>query len=148
MNKKVKLKYLFKMSRTQKSKVIKCSLLFISLIFFGCCKVGYTVITISNLSGKDKYYKASAIIRNTNHTIGWNDLNELKVNKKSEVILNDIYSEELNEFGKEKRIIIIYFDLKKDKKGKDVKIVKDSIIKNYSMKELENNNWEITFSEN
>jgi hypothetical protein len=120
----------------------------IILFFYGCCKVGYTYITISNLSEKTKYYKAYAILKNNKQNIGWDELNELKATEKSEIIIQGFESRELKESGEEKRIVIIYFDTKKNKKGKEFVSEKDSIIKSFSMNELENKNWKITFSEN
>jgi hypothetical protein len=145
---KQKFKYLRKMLRLKKIKFIKYSLFLILIFFWSCCKVGYTYITISNSSGTDKLYKAYAILKNNNQYLGQKVLNELNTNGEDEFIINGYDSDELKEFEEEKRIVIVLFDSKKGKNGKEIKSVNDSIIKSYSMKELENNNWEITISEN
>jgi hypothetical protein len=133
------------MLRLKKTKLIKYSLFFIALFFLGCCKYGYTHITISNLSGKDKYFKAHIILKDSIQHIGWKELNLLKANEQDDLIIQRYETDYLTEFEEEKRIVVIFFNSKKDKTAT---IEKDSIIKKYSMKELENQNWKIEYSEN
>lgn len=106
------------------SKLFKYSLFMILLFFYGCCKVGYTYITISNLSEKTKQYKAYAILKNNKQNIGWDELNESKANEKSEIMIQGFESRELKEFGEEKRIAIIYFDTKKIRRVKNLLVRK------------------------
>jgi len=133
------------MLRLKKTKLIKYSLFFIALFFWGCCKYGYTYITISNISGKDKYFKAYAILKDSIQHLGWEELNLLKANGQGDLIIQRYETDYLNEVEEEKRIVVIFFNTKKDKTAI---IEKDSIIKKYSMKELENQNWKIEYSEN
>ena len=133
------------MLRLEKTKLIKYSLFLISLFFLGCCHVGYTIITLSNLSGKDKYFKAYAIIKDNKQNIGWKELNHLNVNEPAELIIDRNDSDELNKYEEEKRIVVIFFNSVKEKTAI---IGKDSIVQKYSMKELENQNWKIEYSEN
>lgn len=133
------------MLRLKKTKLLKYSLFLIALFFLGCCKYGYTTITISNLSGKDKYFKAYAFIKDSIQNIGWEELNHLNANEQVWLTIDRYDSDDLNEFGEEKRIVVIFFNSEKEKTAT---IGKDSIVKKYSMKELENQNWKIEYSEN
>lgn len=133
------------MLRLKKAKLVKYSLFFTVLFFLGCCKSGYRYISISNISGKNKCFKAYAILKDNNQIIGREELNDLNANEQAELIINGYDSDVLNEFEEEKRIVIIFFNSKKDKTDS---IEKDSIIKKYSMQELENQNWQIQYSEN
>ena len=135
------------MWQVNKSKLINYCLLSTMFLYFGCCKTDYTYITVSNQSGKNKYYKVYAILKNSRKNIG-DELKILNANEKSEIIINGYDSNELLKFDREKRIIIIFYDSKNNDSEISTESKKDSIVKNYSMKELEANNWEIEFSGN
>lgn len=117
-----------------------------TIFFSSCCKYGYTSITISNVSNKNKYYKAYVILKDGELNIGSGEINAFAKNDYN--IIDKYDSEELREFGTEKRIVIVYFDTKTNEKGKNIVIENDSIVKKYSMEELENKKWEVTFPEN
>jgi hypothetical protein len=130
----------------KKTKALIYSLFLMTIFFSSCCKYGYTYITISNVSNKNKYYKAYAILKDGELNIGSGEINAFSKNDYN--IIQKYDSEELREFGTEKRIVIVYFDTKTNEKGKKIVIENDSIVKKYSMEELENKKWEVTFPEN
>ena len=135
------------MWQLKKSKLINYCLFSTMFLYFGCCKIEYTYITVSNQSEKNKYYKVYAIIKNSRKNLG-DELNILNANEKSEIVINGYDSNELLKFDREKRIIIIFYDSKNNESEISTESQKDSIVKNYSMKELEANNWKIEFSGN
>ena len=135
------------MWQLKKSKLINYCLFSTMFLYFGCCKIEYTYITVSNQSEKNKYYKVYAIIKNSRKNLG-DELNILNANEKSEIVISGYDSNELLKFDREKRIIIIFYDSKNNESEISTESQKDSIVKNYSMKELEANNWKIEFSGN
>ncbi|HEU4496787.1 MAG TPA: hypothetical protein VFR70_07020, partial [Flavobacterium sp.] len=114
------------MPSLKKTKSIKHNLFFTALFFWGCCHYGYTTITLSNLSGKDKYFKAYASIKDSKHNIGWKELDHINSNEQTELIISRHDSDGLKEFKEEKRIVVIFFNSMKDKTAA---IEKDSINK-------------------
>ncbi len=129
--------------------------IFILFTFASCCKMGDNIVQINNLSGKDKCFKVYIILNNEEKDIGWNgreSLNELKANEQNSFVIQNIYSDELDEFPNEKRIRIKYYDPVEINKpnSKTSKLINEEkfIEKKYSKEELENQNWEINFDGN
>ena len=126
--------------------------LFILFLFTSCCKYGDNIVEISNLTGKDKYFKVYINVENQENNIGWKELNELKANVNNSFVIQKIYNEKLDEFPNEKRIIIKYYDSIKTNRtnSKTDKLINEEkfIEKKYSKEELENQNWKINFEGN